>query len=383
MAEHHPILVTHTGSLPRDPELTDAVRREKAEGSHRSVAVMSQAVAAIREVVEEQLEAGIDIVGDGEQGKVGFQIYVPQRMAGFGGQSERNAPSDMALFPQFSKMLQARLGDGEAAVDPPAAIGPVQYEGEQEAREDCQVLIDALDELGHPSSAAFVTAPSPGIVATTFRNRYYDSYEDYVRALAAELRTEYQIIIDSGLILQIDAPDLAMERTIYFGDDSLEKFLSAVDLHIDALNVALADLPRDRVRLHCCWGNHESPHIHDVALQEILPIISRAKVGALGLAFANPRHQHEIDVLARTGLPDEMKLIAGVIDTTTNYVEHPEVVSRRLQAAARAMGDPALVLASPDCGFGTFAGYELVTSDVMWAKFAALREGADLAIETL
>lgn len=377
------ILITQTGSLPRTSELTEALRGERQQGMHRSAAVREKAVAAVRSVVARQIETGIDIVGDGEQGRVGFQIYVPQRMTGFGGESERNPPSDLFAFPKFSEMLRARLGDGEATVDPPAAIGDVHYEGEQEAHEDAELLVSTLADLRDPSPEGFMTAPSPGIVAATFRNKHYDSYEDYVRKVAAELRKEYQVIIDAGLVLQIDAPDLAMERTMYFTDRSLHEFVDAIDLHVDVLNSALAGMPRDRLRLHCCWGNHESPHTDDVELADVLPIISRAQVSALGIAFANPRHQHEIEVIARHGLPGDMKLIAGVVDTTTNYVEHPEVVSQRLQAAVRAMGDVGRVIGSPDCGFGTFAGYELVASDVVWAKLETLRQGADLAAAAL
>jgi 5-methyltetrahydropteroyltriglutamate--homocysteine methyltransferase len=221
------------------------------------------------------------------------------------------------------------------------------------------------------------------VIATTFGNAHYATYEDFIFAVADEIAKEYAVIAASGLVLQIDAPDLAMERTMKFQDLSVAEFQEVVDLHIAALNRALEGLPRERVRLHCCWGNHESPHTHDVALADILPIITKAEVGALGLAFANPRHQHEIAVVAELGLPEHMTLIAGVLDTTTNYVEHPEVVADRVGAAVRAVGDPGRVMASPDCGFGTFAGYELVSPDVVWAKFASLRAGADLALTRL
>lgn len=225
-----------------------------------------------------------------------------------------------------------------------------------------------------------MTAPSPGVIATTMQNRHYESYDAYVRALARELANEYRTVVDNGLVLQIDAPDLAMERGMYFNDRPLSDFLEAVELHVDALNDALEGLPREQVRLHVCWGNLDSPHVDDVPLGELLPIVTRANVGAIGFAFGNPRHQHELDAVASHGLPDGMDLIAGVVDVTTNYVEHPEVVSRRLQEAVRALdGDVSRVIASPDCGFGTFAGYEFVASDVVWAKLGALREGADLA----
>ena len=383
MPSRDPLLITQTGSLPRPAELSTSLRAERRAGVHRSDEVRAAAAAATRDVVANQIAAGVDIVGDGEQGRVGFQIYIPQRMSGFAGSEERNPPSELRDFPQFAKVWMERLGDGEGTIGPPLASEDLRYTGEKEAREDCATLLAALDAVGRTADTGFVTAPAPGVVTTTFGNRHYESYEAFIRAVAAELRKEYRVVIDAGLMLQIDAPDLAMERTMAFADQPLSQFQETIELHIDALNSALEGLPRERVRLHCCWGNHESPHTHDVALADILPIISQARVGALGAAFGNPRHQHEIAAVARYGLPDDMKLIAGVIDTTTNYVEHPEVVAARLTAAIAAMDDPGRVIASPDCGFGTFAAYELVSSDVVWAKLRALREGADLAMERL
>jgi 5-methyltetrahydropteroyltriglutamate--homocysteine methyltransferase len=377
------LLITQTGSLPRGKSLSDALRAERRAGVHRSDEVGEVAAAATRDVVARQIDAGVDIVGDGEQGRVGFQIYIPQRISGFAGSEDRNPPSELRDFPIFARIWAKRLGDGEGTIGPPLASEDLRYTGEKEAHQDSQLLLAVLLEHGREPATGFVTAPSPGVITTTFGNRHYDTYEAFIRAVAAEIRKEYQVIIDSGLTLQIDAPDLAMERTMHFADCSLREFQSAIELHIDALNQALEGLPRDRVRLHCCWGNHESPHTHDVALADILPIITQANVGALGIAFANPRHQHELTVIAEHGLPDSMRLIAGVLDTTTNYVEHPMVVAARLEAAVRAMGDLERVIASPDCGFGTFAAYELVASDVVWAKLAVLREGADLAAARL
>jgi 5-methyltetrahydropteroyltriglutamate--homocysteine methyltransferase len=373
------IAVTQTGSLPRSRELTALLTQERDSGASRSDTVREQAAAAVREVVRQQIEVGIDVVGDGEQGKVGFQIYFPQRFAGFGGESERQLPSDWAKHPQWQASFEARLEGIVTLADPPAAIGDIVYEGAQEAVEDCDVLTDTIAEAGREPSTGFLTAPSPGIVATTFRNKHYDSYEAYLAALGTELRKEYQVIIDAGLILQVDAPDLAMERVMYFQDQSVKEFCDAVELHIDALNTAIAGFPREQVRLHCCWGNQASPHTDDIPLKEILPLITKAKVGALGVAFGNPRHAHEIAVVAEMGFPEDMILIAGVVDTTTNYVEHPEVVSMRLKEAVRAVGDVSRVIASPDCGFSTFAGFDWVADDIVWEKFRVLREGADLA----
>ncbi len=380
------ILTTHTGSLPRSPELTRLLQEESHPGTRRSPKTEQLTVQAVHNVVARQLDSGLDLINDGEQGKVGFQTYIPQRMSGFGGEAHRPVPSELAEFPEYARMVAVRFGLGtEHAVlrDPPAAVADVRYETTSEVEEDCEVLLGALSLVGQPVERAFLTAPSPGIIATTMTNRHYDSYEAYVRALAGELRKEYAVIVDKGLTLQIDAPDLAMERGMYFQDRPLSQFLEAIELHIDALNTALEEFPIDRIRLHCCWGNIDSPHVHDVPLAEVLPIISRASVGAIGIPFGNPRHQHEIDIITQHPLPDHMTLIAGVLDTTTNYVEHPEVVSRRIQAAARAMGDVSRIIASPDCGFGTFAGYEFVAPDVVWAKLKTLREGADLAAHAL
>jgi 5-methyltetrahydropteroyltriglutamate--homocysteine methyltransferase len=308
-------------------------------------------------------------------------------MTGFGGQSNRSAPTELAKFPGYARFLVARLmaasGGSGLPADPPAAVGEVEYLDTGEVEEDCDVLLAALAEAGHPAEAAFMPAPSPGIVATTMRNEHYESHEAYLAALVRGLRHEYRAIVDKGLVLQIDSPDLAMERGMYFQNEPLAAFLGAVEQHVDALNSALDGIPRERVRLHCCWGNIDSPHVDDVPLAELLPLITQARVGALGIAFGNPRHQHELDVVAEHGLPDGMTLIAGVVDVTTNYVEHPEVVARRLREAVRAMGDAGRVVASPDCGFGTFAGYSFVAPDVVWAKLETLRAGADLAAATL
>jgi 5-methyltetrahydropteroyltriglutamate--homocysteine methyltransferase len=224
-----------------------------------------------------------------------------------------------------------------------------------------------------------MTAASPGVIATILLSAHYDSHEQYVMALAREMRKEYELIQAKNLLLQIDAPDLAMERTRFFQHDSLEHFQEMVELHVEGLNRAIAGIPPERIRLHVCWGNYDGPHTHDVPLEAILPILYRARVGALSLPLANPRHQHEYGVLKRHPLPDSMILLPGVIDTTTNYVEHPEVVADRIGQAVDAVGDRTRVIASTDCGFGTFAGSEMVADSVVWAKLRALRDGAAIA----
>ena len=232
----------------------------------------------------------------------------------------------------------------------------------------------ALDKLPSSPLGTFMTAASPGIIATTLLNAHYDSHEAYVLALARQMRKEYELIA-RDFILQIDAPDLALERTVLFQDKSVAEFLKIAEVHVAALNEALAGIPRERIRLHCCWGNYDGPHIHDVPLADILPVLTQAKVGALSIEFANPRHQHEYAALKKAKLPPEFLLLPGVIDSKTNFVEHPEVVANRICEAVDAIGDRSRVIASVDCGFGTFAGSELVAEDVVWAKLTELPRG--------
>ncbi|MBV9247762.1 MAG: hypothetical protein JO227_00750, partial [Acetobacteraceae bacterium] len=234
-----------------------------------------------------------------------------------------------------------------------------------------------------PFAECFMTAPSPGIIATTMLNAYYESHEAYVNALAREMRTEYKAVVDSGLVLQIDAPDLAMERVFLFQHMSEAEYVRVCETHVSAINLALEGIPRDRVRLHVCWGNWEGPHVHDIALDPLLPVLYQANVGGLSIEMANPRHQHEVAAVHRNKLPDQFVLLPGVIDSTSNFVEHPEVVAQRIERAVAAVGDRERVIASSDCGFGTFAGWEWVSEDVVWAKFHACREGADIATARL
>ena len=280
-------------------------------------------------------------------------------------------------------MRRARTTRRNRIGNPPKAIGPVRYVRPEAARDECDMFRKALDTASRKPTEAFMTAASPGIIATTMVNEYYDSYEAYVFALADELRTEYEIIVSAGFVLQLDAPDLGLERTRLFKDRSEAEFLRAMNFNIEAINRATRDLPRDRIRLHCCWGNWEGPHIHDVPLATLLPLLYRAKVGALSIEFANPRHQHEYAALRKNPLPPDLILIPGVIDSTTNFVEHPEVVANRICEAVAAVGDRARVIAGSDCGFATSAGPEAVAADVVWAKLKACREGADIATRRL
>ncbi len=380
---HNRILTTHVGSLPRPPALRDLlIRYERGENIDRAE-FQQHIEAAVRRAVVQQLEVGIDIGNNGEQPRVGFQTYVASRMQGFGGASARPTSMDVRAFPDYGAMLRARRSQTTKIDNAPQALAEVHYADLNEAAQECDLFQHCLAEQSQSFVEPFMTAASPGIIATTLLNAYYDSYEHYVMALARQMQREYEFIYSRGLILQLDCPDLAMERTRYFQHDSLERFQEIVALHIDALNLAIANIPPEHIRLHVCWGNYDGPHVHDVPLEAILPLLYQAKVGALSIELANPRHQHEYKVFKRYPLPESMLFMPGVIDSTTNYVEHPEVVADRICQAVEAIGDRSRVIASTDCGFGTFAGSEMVAESVVWVKLGALREGADLATRRL
>jgi 5-methyltetrahydropteroyltriglutamate--homocysteine methyltransferase len=376
------ILTTHVGSLPREPALSDLLIRDEAGEKIDRAELQRLGEQAVRHVVQQQAICGVDVINDGEQPRVGFQTYVAQRMKGFGGESKRPRSRDWTDFPGFAAFMENRMPRRSKVTNAPQAIADVVYEDLGPAEEEIRLFRAALKELAKPPVETFMTAAAPGIIATTMLNAHYDTHEAYVFALARQMHKEYALIA-RDFILQIDAPDLALERTVLFQDKTNAEFVAIAEMHVAALNEALAGIPRDRVRLHCCWGNNEAPHTHDIPMREILPVLYSAKVGALSIEFANPRHQHEYAALKKAKLPSEFILIPGVIDTTTNFVEHPEVVANRICEAVDAVGDRSRVIASSDCGFGTFAGYELVASDVVWAKLKACRDGADIASRRL
>ena len=376
------ILTTHVGSLPRNAVLTELLIRDEAGEAVDKAELRRQSEAAVRHVVAEQAAAGVDIVNDGEQPRVGFQTYVAQRMDGFGGESKRPRSPDYARFPVWAAQLARRFPRRAKVTNAPQAVADVVYEDLSAAEDECRMFRTALDGLGKSPVEAFMTAASPGIIATTLLNAHYDSHEAYVFALARQMSKEYELIA-RDFLLQIDAPDLAMERGVLFQDKSNAEFVKVAEMHVAALNEALANVPRERVRLHCCWGNYEGPHLHDIPMREILPVLYGAKVGGLSIEFANPRHQHEYAALKQARLPDPFVLLPGVIDSLTNFVEHPEVVANRICQAVDAVGDRERVIASVDCGFGTFAGSEYVAEDVVWQKLKACREGADIATRRL
>ena len=377
------ILTTHVGSIPRSPALRDLLVRQDRGETVDAVALERATEAAIRDVVARQLDAGIDVGNDGEQPRPGFSTYVVDRMTGFGGESQRPLARDLVDFPDYAEMLARRRRDAARIGNAPQAVGDVAYTDLGPATRECDLFERATD--AHPKKFAerFMTAASPGVMATILLDAHYQSHERYVMALAREIRKEYALIHQRGFVLQVDCPDLAMERVRFFQHDPLERFQEMVALHIEAINRATEGIPADRIRLHVCWGNYDGPHTHDVALEAVLPLLYKARVGALSIPLANPRHQHEHKVLKRHPLPDGMLFLPGVIDTTTNYVEHPEVVADRIVQAVDAVGDRTRVIASTDCGFGTFAGSEMVAHSVVWAKLSSLSEGAAIATRRL
>ncbi|HEY1240357.1 MAG TPA: cobalamin-independent methionine synthase II family protein [Bryobacteraceae bacterium] len=372
------ILATHVGSLPRNETLSDLlIRREEGEAIDPAT-LACEMDRAVAHVVNKQAEAGIDIGNDGEQQRVGFQTYIPQRLSGFAGESKRRRGRDYEEFPELVETLKRRFPRRSRMQNAPEAQAEIRYHDTAAIVQETERIVRTARAAG-AFSECFLTAPSPGIISTTMLNACYDSHDAYLAALAREMRHEYRAIHEAGLILQIDSPDLAMDRAMFYRDLSDSEFVSRAERHVDALNQALDGIPRDRVRLHCCFGNWDGPHIYDVPLALILPVLYQANVGALSIELANPRHQHEYEALRRHKLPHHMALLPGVIDTTTNIVEHPEVVARRLHEAVHAVGDRERVIASADCGFGTFTNREWVIEPAVWLKLKSLREGADLA----
>jgi 5-methyltetrahydropteroyltriglutamate--homocysteine methyltransferase len=379
------ILTTHTGSLPRPRPLVDLFTRRSRGEAIDEAELERQIDAATKWVVPKQIAAGIDIPNNGEQPRESFFLYAQRRMSGFGGKGARSGPQDVVRYPKFQE-LRARFMQGQTAVssfDVPKVVGEVRYLDPGAVQKECGDFRHVLSAAAPNCKEAFVTAPSPGIIASAVPNEHYDTPQAYLDALAEALRVEYEAIVRNGFILQLDCPDLALERHVSYVNRPVSEFVGFVEMVIDAINHAIRNVPRDRVRLHVCWGNYEGPHDLDVPLADILKPILQANVGAFVLPFANPRHAHEYRLLGQGALADDQLLVAGVIDTTTNFVEHPQVVADRLERVADALGDPRRVLAGTDCGFDTSAGMGRVAEDIVWAKLAALAEGAKLASQRL
>jgi 5-methyltetrahydropteroyltriglutamate--homocysteine methyltransferase len=375
------ILTTHTGSLPRPPELTRLLVC-RARGESIDPAELDRlGNEALRWVVGKQAQSGVDIGNNGEQQREGFFLHIRHRMSGFGGSWQRRTRADALRYPVFKQIMDEQLAARQAVsnMGPPKAIGAVRYLGRSAIEAECADFRTALVETGTNFAEPFLTAPSPGIIAGAMKNEHYDTEEAYLNALGTALQEEYEAIVDAGFLLQLDCPDLALERHLSYQDRPLGDFLGFVERVVATINKACENIPREQIRLHVCWGNYEGPHDCDVPLADILPILQQANVGAFFLPFANPRHAHEYRVFEKRPLADDQLLVAGVIDSLTNFVEHPEAVAERIERVAQVVGDPKRVIAGTDCGFDTSAGMGRVAEDVVWAKLAALAEGARLA----
>jgi 5-methyltetrahydropteroyltriglutamate--homocysteine methyltransferase len=388
------IITTHVGSLVR-PDRLEALLIEREKGSPIDHAEFNREIdSALDYIIDRQVGTGVDVGSDGEMARVSFMTYVPQRISGYSGVSKRNMPMDMIRFPKYAKMFAQRTWSDDRqrpkVWNAPMATGEIKYEDDlKDVRFEMATFKSALERRSGKFGflETFATAATPGIVSTVMlrdeKNPFYPTDREYVLALARELKKEYDFIVSQGHVLQLDAPDLALERQLMFQGRPIKEFLDRVELHMEAINLAIADIPRDKVRLHVCWGNWDGPHTDDVDLGELLPILYQAKVGALGFPFANPRHQHETKTLKKQKLPSDMILMVGLVDVTTNYVEHPEVVADRILQWVDVVGDRERIIATHDCGYGTFAGYTFVAEDVVWAKFETVRDGARLASERL
>ena len=366
------ILTTHVGSLPRSKAVTDLVFGwERGEPHADAESILA---TAVHDVVARQVRAGVDLVSDGEMSKISYATYIKDRVTGFEGDSERRPPSDLEEFPGFLER-QAASG-GTPDYRRPCCVGPIAVKDTAPVQADIRRMGAAV--AAHGATGAFMNAASPGVIALFQPNRHYPSHDAYLFALADAMAVEYRAIVNAGLVLQIDSPDLGLGRHMMFKDKSDAEYEALANLHVEALNHALAGVPKDRVRLHVCWGNYEGPHHHDAPMSQVLPIALRAEVGALLFEAANPRHAHEWRVFAETALPDDLLLVPGVIDSTTNFVEHPELVAERICRFADIVGRER-VLAGTDCGFSTFAGFGAVDPDIVYAKLGSLAEGAALA----
>ena len=375
-------LTTHAGSLPRPRELTRLYALRARGEAVEASAIDRAGRDAVRAVVRKQHDAGIDVGNNGEQQRDSFFLYLKSRLSGLGGSWERPSRADVDRYPEFKRMWteqHAARTQVSSLGGLPKAIGAVRYLDARAIDDECRHFNAVLAEDPNVFVEPFMSAPSPGILATAVRNEHYDTLANYLAALGQALKVEYEAIVGSGLLLQSDAPDLALERHITYKDKPVAEFVAFVEQVVATINDALRNVPRDRVRLHVCWGNSESPHDCDVPLEDILPAIQQASVGGFFLPFANPRHAHEFRCFTKHPLKDDQILVAGVIDPLTNFVEHPDVVADRIERVAAVIGDPSRVLAGTDCGFDTSAGWGRVAEDVVWAKLKSLRDGARLA----
>ncbi len=367
-------LITHTGSLPRPPDLIRTMYAKEEGVPVDPDALAARVRAAVAEVVGKQIQAGIDFVNDGEMSKPSYATYIKDRLAGFGGTGNTFVYQDLADFPILAQRV---FGDpGRSRRKTPACNGPIKVRDPGAAEADAANLTAAVKDA--PGATPFMSAASPGVVSLFFRNEHYPSQDAYLAAIADAMRQEYETIAKAGIILQIDCPDLAMGRHIQYADLSLPEFRKRAELHVEALNHAVANIPPEQLRMHVCWGNYEGPHHCDVPLSDIIDIVFKARPSAIAFEAANPRHAHEWTLFERVKLPDGKLLMPGVIESKSNFIEHPELIAQRIGRYARLVGRENVVAGS-DCGYGTWVGQAAVDPDVVWAKLAAMAEGARLA----
>jgi 5-methyltetrahydropteroyltriglutamate--homocysteine methyltransferase len=372
------IRTTHVGSLPRSQIVADLLFAREREEALDPIAYESAMEQATHEVLRRQREAGIDIPSDGETSKISYATYIKDRLTGFSGDSPRRVPADLRDFPAYAEKI-SRAG-GTPTYRRPRCTGPIAVKSMAPLARDVAVMQEAMARAGY--AQGFMNSASPGVIALFQPSDIHDSLDAYLDDLAEGMRHEYEAIVEAGLILQIDAPDLGLGRHMMYPDLDERGFLARAERHVAAINAALRNIPPERVRLHICWGNYEGPHTRDIALAAVLPVLRHLRIGGLLFEASNPRHAHEWTVWRdRKPLPDWV-LIPGCLDSTTNFVEHPELVAQRIETFARLVG-PERVIAGTDCGFGTFAGYGAVHGDIAWAKLAALAEGARIASERL
>ena len=370
------IKTTHVGSLPRTQGVVDFIFARENETGHDPAAFDAAMTAAASETVRRQVEAGIDIVSDGETSKISYATYVKDRYMGFSGDGPREVPADLKLFPSFLKRLAK--DDASPRYARPMCTGAVRSKGQGELQKDIANLKAGM--VAHGATQGFMNAASPGVIALFLQNAHYPDREAYLAALADAMRDEYRTIVDAGLILQLDCPDLALSRHMLFADMTDVEFLKIANGHVEALNHALTGIDPARVRVHICWGNYEGPHVCDIPMDTMFSTLMSVNAGQLLFETSNPRHAHEWTVFRdrRSEIPDDKVLVPGVIDSTTNFVEHPELVAERIGRFAAIVGKDR-VIAGSDCGFGTFAGFGTVDPDIAYAKLAALSAGAKLA----
>ena len=371
------ILVTHVGSMPRPQGVVELLARKEGGEPYDRAALDGALADAVAGTVRRQRAAGVDVVSDGEQSKPSYATYVKDRLSGFSGDSPGMRGADLDDFPDFFRRLMARRA-GAIRLARPCCTGPIAVKDRAPLEADLARFRAAL--AGSGATAGFMNAASPGVIAVFQANRHYPTHEAYLQALADAMRDEYRAIVDAGFLLQVDCPDLAMGRHVAYKGESDDAFVRRAEAQVEALNHALAGIPPDRVRLHLCWGNYEGPHHRDIPLAKIFGVVMKARAGALLFEAANPRHAHEWAVFAerRREIPDRMVLVPGVIQSTSNYVEHPELVAERLVRFADIVGRER-VMAGSDCGFSTFAGDALVDPEICFAKLAAMAEGAAIA----